>query len=63
MTTIKSTSLTAMISLADAARLLGISEKTVRRLVRGGALRSHRIGRQIRFSEDNLRSYLLATKQ
>jgi excisionase family DNA binding protein len=63
MTTIKGTSLTALVSLADAARLLGVSDKTIRRLVQRGTLRCHRVGRQIRFSEDNLRNYLLATKQ
>ena len=55
---LKPPSLTAMRSVAETAKLLGVSEKTIRRQVDAGVLRCHRVGRQLRFTEDNLRNYL-----
>ena len=42
------------ISLAEAARLLSVSERTVRRLVDRGELRSHRIGSALTVRLDSL---------
>ena len=45
-------------SVADVAVLLGVSTRTVRRLIAGGDLLAHRIGRSLRISEADLNAYL-----
>ena len=60
---LKSASLTALLSVAEAAKLLGVSEKTIHRQIKAGILRCHRVGRQIRFTEVNIRNYLAAGLQ
>jgi excisionase family DNA binding protein len=51
-----------MLTVADAAALLRVSGKTVRRLIERGALPVHRVGRGLRISEADLREYLRATR-
>ena len=45
-------------SVADVAAFLGVSTRTVRRLIAGGDLLAHRIGRSLRISEADLSVYL-----
>jgi excisionase family DNA binding protein len=47
---------------ATAARL-GISTKTVRRMIARGELAVHRIGRQLRVSQADLHSYIAGRRQ
>jgi excisionase family DNA binding protein len=49
---------TPLLGVAEAAKLLGVSEKTVRRLIDSGSLIAHRIGHSVRISEDDLRLFL-----
>lgn len=44
--------------LGEACEYLGISKTTLWRLVTGGVLKIHKIGRQVRISESDLASYL-----
>jgi excisionase family DNA binding protein len=46
------------LSLANAARALEVSERTVQRLVADGELDTVRIGRLVRVTADSLRQYL-----
>jgi excisionase family DNA binding protein len=41
----------------DVASELVVSEKTVRRLIDNGEIRTHRVGRSIRISEEDLAAY------
>ena len=45
-------------SLQTLAKRLNVSEKTVRRIVDAGALKTHRIGRQIRVFEVDFQNFL-----
>lgn len=47
-----------LLSIQDVADHLAISIKSVRRLIACGSLHTHRIGRTIRVSEEDLRLYL-----
>ena len=47
-----------LLSIQSVAEVLGISTKTVRRLIAGGDLAVHRIGGSLRISEEDLRAYL-----
>lgn len=58
MTNVKPAGLTPLHDVADTARLLDLSEKTVRRLIASGALVSHRVGRSVRISDADLRAFL-----
>ena len=49
---------TPLLGVAEAAKLLGVSEKTVRQLIDSGSLIAHRIGHSVRISEDDLRLFL-----
>lgn len=49
---------TPLLSIQAVAELLGVSTKTVRRLIAGGDLAAHRIGGSLRISEEDLRAYL-----
>ncbi len=47
-----------MLTVATTAERLDLSEKTVRRLIDSGDLVAHRIGRNVRIAEDDLRAFL-----
>ncbi|MCC8356372.1 MAG: helix-turn-helix domain-containing protein [Oscillospiraceae bacterium] len=46
------------ISVKDLMELLGVSHNTAYNLVRSGAIRSYRIGRQIRIRKSDLQAYM-----
>jgi excisionase family DNA binding protein len=58
MTSVKPMGLTPLHDVAEAAKLLRVSEKTVRRLITAGALAAYRVGRRVRISEADLRAFL-----
>jgi excisionase family DNA binding protein len=47
-----------LLSVADIADRLKLSEKTVRRWIERGDLPAHHLGRAVRISEDDLALYL-----
>ena len=47
-----------LLSVSVVAELLGVSTKTVRRLITRGDLKAHRIGSGLRISEEDLRAYV-----
>jgi excisionase family DNA binding protein len=49
-------------SIDAVAEMLGVSSKTVRRLIAIEEFRIHRIGRQIRISEADLAAYLARSR-
>jgi excisionase family DNA binding protein len=53
---------TTLLSVPAVAQSLGVSEKSVRRFITRGLLRAYKIGGQIRISEDDLRSFILACR-
>ena len=53
---------TPLRSVEEVAPVLGVSTKTVRRLIDRGDLLAHRVGRCIRVSDADLRSYLASTR-
>jgi excisionase family DNA binding protein len=52
-----------LLDLGTVASRLGVSLKTVRRMVERGELAVHRIGRLLRVSEMDLHSYVTAQRQ
>jgi excisionase family DNA binding protein len=58
MITADSTPGPRLLSVAMVALRFGVSEKTVRRLVDDRRLPSHRVGRQLRISEEDLAVFL-----
>lgn len=52
-----------MYDVTAAAKRMGISPHTVRKLVRIGALEHYRIGRAIRISEGQIQAYLQKHKR
>jgi excisionase family DNA binding protein len=48
----------SMHTVTSVAERLGVSEKTVRRLIARGELPVHRIGHSLRVSEDDLQAFL-----
>ena len=54
----KPTGLTPLRDVAETAKLLYVSKKTVRRLIASGALVAHRVGRSVRVSDTDLRAFL-----
>jgi excisionase family DNA binding protein len=51
-----------LLSVTMVATHLGVSTKTVRRLVKDGQLPSHRVGRQIRISETDLALFIIRSR-
>jgi excisionase family DNA binding protein len=51
-----------LLSVAMVATPLGVSTKTVRRLIQDRQLPSHRIGRQIRISETDLVAFIARSR-
>lgn len=49
-----------LLTLAEAAERLRVSEKTLTRWIRSGALAAHKVGRQWRISETDLAHFLKA---
>ena len=49
-----------ILSFVQVRQMLGISDSTLRRLLRRGDLRACRVGRQWRFEETDLRDYFAA---
>nr|WP_237180370.1 helix-turn-helix domain-containing protein [Roseomonas haemaphysalidis] len=47
-----------LLSVVEVATRLAVSTKTVRRSITQGDLRVHRLGRQIRISEEDLQAFL-----
>ena len=60
---LKAISLQRFYSVEEVADLLGVSDKTVRRRIAGGELVAHRIGRQLRISEDDFNAYVASRRR
>ena len=52
----------ALLTVAAVADRLAVSPRHVRRLIAGGTLPVHRLGRVVRISEDDLARYLASTR-
>lgn len=48
-------------SLREVAAYLGVSTRTVRRLITRGELRAHRVGRGLRIQDGELAAYVVAS--
>ena len=53
----------ALLTVQHVATRLGVSDKTVRRLIASEALTAHRIGRGLRISEDHLEIFLAVRRR
>jgi excisionase family DNA binding protein len=53
---------TRLHTIDEAAELLNVSPRTVRRLIEAGALRAHRIGRLVRISDEDIAAFLAANR-
>ena len=47
-----------LLSIEDVAKALQVPKQTIRRWITDAELRSHRLGRQIRISEEDLAAFL-----
>jgi excisionase family DNA binding protein len=54
--------LTRLRTIDEAAELLNVSSRTVRRLIESGALPVHRLGRLIRIADGDLAAFLAASR-
>jgi excisionase family DNA binding protein len=54
----KPTRVPRMLAVTDIAELMRVSTRTVRRWIDSGDLRVHRLGRQVRVSEEDLAAFL-----
>lgn len=54
--------LTRLRTIDEAAELLNVSPRTVRRLIELGALPVHRLGRLVRIAEADLAAFLAASR-
>jgi excisionase family DNA binding protein len=54
----KPTRVPRMLAVADIAEVTRVSTRTVRRWIDSGDLRVHRLGRQVRVSEEDLAAFL-----
>jgi excisionase family DNA binding protein len=61
-TPLKVNAIPRLLSVATVANHLGVSTKTVRRLIKDGQLPSLRVGRQIRMSERDLADFLARSR-
>ena len=52
-----------MLTLKDVATRLQVCTKTVRRWIKQGSLRHHRVGRQLRVSEEDLAAFLALSRK
>jgi excisionase family DNA binding protein len=52
-----------LLSVKQAADIIGVSTRTVRRWIAAQELPFHRLGRQIRLAEHDLAAFLAKTKQ
>ncbi len=50
-----------LLSIAETAKFLGVSEKTVRRKITSGDLRASRVGAQWRIRPEDIEAYLAST--
>ena len=50
-------------SIRETATILKVSTKTIRRWIASDELTSHRLGRQIRISEDDLLTFIRTRRQ
>ena len=46
------------LGVAEVAETLGVSVKTIRRWIEQGELRVHRLGRQLRISDEDLAAFI-----
>ena len=53
----------AMFSIAQVAKAVNLSTRTIRRCIERGELRIYRLGGQIRISQDDLSAYLAKNRQ
>jgi excisionase family DNA binding protein len=53
---------TRLRTIDEAADLLNVSPRTVRRLIESGALRVHRFGRLVRIADGDLAAFLAASR-
>jgi excisionase family DNA binding protein len=54
----KATRIPRMLAVTDIAETMRVSTRTVRRWIDSGDLRVHRLGRQVRVSEEDLAAFL-----
>ena len=54
----KTTRIPRMLAVTDIAEMMRVSTRTVRRWIDRGDLRVHRLGRQVRVSEEDLAAFL-----
>jgi excisionase family DNA binding protein len=54
--------MTPLLRYADAARLLGVHEETVKTYVRRGELAAVRLGRRVLFREDDIAAFIAARR-
>jgi excisionase family DNA binding protein len=52
-----------LFSINKTAERLDVSVRSVRRWIKAGELRSHRLGGQLRISEDDLQAYLARRRE
>ena len=58
MSSVNSKNLRSLLCIAEAARILSVSEKTVRRKIANGELFASRVGAQWRIRSEDLEAYL-----
>jgi excisionase family DNA binding protein len=52
-----------MLTVCEVGEVLGLCDRTVRRMIKAGRLREHRVaGRQVRVSEEDLRAYIASQR-
>jgi excisionase family DNA binding protein len=61
-TGIRGRPLTRLRTIDEAAELLNVSPRTVRRLIESGALPVHRLGRLVRIADQDLGAFLAASR-
>jgi len=57
-----SPSVPQLLSVREVAGRLGVSAKTISRWIHAGNLRAHRLGRQIRITEEDIHSFVTARR-